>query len=195
MGSEHRFYKSNLSAHVILVCCVIFNLPCCNDAGVMEPGHIWELRGKQSWDQFYNHHPENPTHPVPLDLLLSHELLSTSLKPCSNLLLHLSLQNRKGKFLQPHSRAHPAAAGHHTLQGCAHFMVPLNPSLSWSETENGSPTFSSFSLLKTIVSKYSAGKVMLVKQCLPDGKPLKYLPFFKEKIILRNCPWVVSLDL
>lgn len=131
---------------------------------------------------------------------------SCPLKPCSNPLLHLSLQNRKGKFLQgqcepsqwllqPHSRAHPAAAEHRTLQGSAHCMAPSDPALRWSETENDSSTSLFFSLLKTGVAKYSAGEVMIVEQYLPDGKPLKYLPFFMEKIILRNCPWAVSLDL
>lgn len=52
-----------------------------------------------------------------------------------------------------------------------------------------------FSLLKTIISEYLAREVMLVKQYLPDAKPLKYLSFLKEKNILRNCPWAVSLDL
>lgn len=52
-----------------------------------------------------------------------------------------------------------------------------------------------FSLLKTIISEYLAREVMLVKQYLPDAKPLKYLSFLKEKNILRNCPWAVSFDL
>lgn len=125
MGSEHRFYKPCLSAHIILVCCVIFNFPCCNDAGVMELGHICELRGKQSWDQFYNHCPENQTHHILLDLLPSHELLSTSITPGSTSPAPSLLTKWKGKFLQgqcepsqwlllqPHSCAHPPAA----LQG------------------------------------------------------------------------------
>lgn len=136
ISSEHRFYKSSLSVHVILVWCVIFNLSCCSDVRVMKLGHVWVLCGKQSWDHFYNHHPENQTHNVLLDLLPSHELLSTSFEPCrtSPALSLLTKWERKitaepmwaqpgaaaaaeGALVSPNC-AHPPAAEHHTLLNC-----------------------------------------------------------------------------
>lgn len=128
--------------------------------------------------------------------------MSCSVPPlnhAAHLLLHLSLQNRKGKLLQnqcaPTQRLLLLQKGHCcppavptlllqsiTLLNCVHLMAPLNSDNPWIQIIRNRKWMLNFFLKKkkTTVSKYFASKVILVKQYLPDTKPLKCLPFLRK---------------
>lgn len=166
---------------MILGCCVIFKLPCWSD----EAGTVWVPVGSEAKARFTITilKIKHPTllWACSLPPAAQHLLWAMQSISCSSLLTEQERKITAGSVCPSQGLLlPPSCCRDPTLLSCAHSLAAFSTGFTRAETRNGCSACL-FSLLKIIVSKYFASKVMLVKQYLLNARPLEYLSFCKEK--------------